>query len=206
MTVPFYDLTDGERIQLTQRAIKERRTLRERWEALAAQEAKPWSLRATMAAELLANHRTVADFGCGTMILERHLASGTVYYPVDIVQRDNRTTLCDFNVDAAPVLPASAAACLGLLEYLFNPGAFLQQISRHYRTCVVSYCPCYAPEQQEQRRSHAWVNDFSPIEIVHVFASSGWTIEKSGMISQAQIIWRLNAVNRDFTQDPPAAR
>lgn len=205
MTVAFYDLSVGERIQLTQRAFKERRTLRERWETLAAQEAKPWSYRATMAAKFLASERAVADFGCGTMLLERHLESGTIYYPVDIVQRDNRTTLCDFNVDPLPIFPASAAACLGLLEYLFNPGAFLQQISRHYRTCVVSYCPCYAPEQREQRRSHAWVNDLSPTEIIDVFVCTGWTIEKSGMVSQAQIIWRLNAVNRDFTPDPRAA-
>lgn len=189
----FYDFSEAERIALTERAIQERRTLRERWDALAAPEAQTWSRRAWMAAQLLAGELSVADLGCGTMSLEPILAAGTTYYPVDVVQRDHRTIICDFNLRPAPKLSASAAACLGIIEYLFYPKKFMRVLASNYRTSIVSYCPTDAAEPIAPRRAQAWVNDLSRGEIEDLFCQSGWDIDKIEAVDRAQFIWRLRA-------------
>ena len=71
----------------------------ERRAALETPEAAGWSKRAALAAEFLGFARSVADLGCGTMTLERYLSEGTRYVPVDVCRRDERTIVCDFNVD-----------------------------------------------------------------------------------------------------------
>lgn len=84
----FYDLNEHERIALTEAAAAQGRTLMERWTALSEGEASGWSARSRLAASFLAGCASVVDFGCGTMVLERCLASGVDYRPVDVCRRD----------------------------------------------------------------------------------------------------------------------
>lgn len=193
MTTPFYDRSEAERIALTLSAIESRRTMTERWQALGEDESAPWNARAAKAAGWLAGAGAVADLGCGTMILERHLAPDQGYVPVDVVARDARTVVCDFNREPLPPLPATAAACLGLLEYLFEPGDFLGRLAGRFGRAVVSYCVTDAPGAPRQRREHAWVNDLDASGLEALLLRAGWTIEERCPVGELQLLWRLRA-------------
>jgi hypothetical protein len=190
---PFYDRAEAERIQLTRQAMASRRSLRERWTALARPEADAWEGRASRAGAWLEGHAAVVDLGCGTMLLERHLAPGVRYHPVDIVRRDQRTTVCDLNGAPAPSFDASAVACLGLLEYLFDPAAVLRQLAAAYTVCVISYCPTDAPSPLMPRRAHGWVNDYSKAGIEAVFLQAAWRVVACEALDGVQFLWRLQA-------------
>ncbi len=192
--MPFYDLTEARRIALTEQAEAQRRTLLERWTALEAPEADPWSKRAALAAEYLGFAEFIADLGCGTMILERYLRRGTRYLPVDVCRRDDRTTVCDFNVDPPPETGADAAACLGLLEYLYDAPGFMTALRPLYPACVASYCVIDAPEPLLPRKSHAWVNAFDQASLSAAFEHTGWSIKRCEPVDNVQIMWLLKRV------------
>ncbi|MCB8877569.1 RRP8 family class I SAM-dependent methyltransferase [Acidisoma silvae] len=189
--IPFYELSLEARLALTEAAMAEKRTLTERWLALATEEASHWDARAAMAAALLADAPSVADFGCGTMGLARHLRPDQRYIPLDVTARDHRTLVCDLNAAPPPETGAVAAACLGLLEYIHDPLALLRALHGQYPVLVVSYCVTDAPGALADRRAHAWVNDFSEAEMTAVFRASGWKPDAGRMVGDLQNLWRL---------------
>jgi hypothetical protein len=191
----FLSLSEDKRIELTETTIANGKTLIERWVALDINEANPWSQRASLAAEFIGNPDGVVDMGAGTMNLERYIPTSTSYYPVDVVQRDARTLVCDFNIEQAPRLPVSTVACLGLLEYLFDVPKFLCELVEHYTVCVVTYCVTDAPEPLTPRRAYSWVNDYDKNGIENIFKSSGWLVEKCTSVDPVQFIWKLRAQN-----------
>lgn len=187
----FYELSDEERIELTRRAMTERRTVIERWSALEQTEAAPWSERAAAAAEFLSGCASVADLGCGTMTLKRHLAPGTRYVPVDVVARDADTMVVDLNREPLPALAVEGTAALGLLEYLFDVPALFRQLSG---VVVTSYNPVdlghAGPDEQADRRRHAWVNDYSTGQLEALFGEAGWSVADRRTLG-GQRIWKL---------------
>ena len=187
----FYDRPEAERVSITLAAMNEGRTVLERWAALTPVEAAPWRARAAMAAEWLAQENGVADLGCGMMELEHHLRAEQAYFPMDVVSRDARTIVCDFNHETPPQTPASAAACLGLLEYLYKPLDLMILLRSQYRSAVVSYCITDSREPPPNRRHNAWVNDFDRDGIEALFLQGGWSIVESREIDALQRLWRL---------------
>jgi hypothetical protein len=189
--VAFYELSSAERIALTNSALAEKRTLTERWQALHRDEADPWSERAMQASILLSGCTGVADLGCGTMMLERYLEDGVGYRPIDVVARDDRTIVCDFNREPPPVLEADGAACLGVVEYLFDVEAFLGRLAKSYPVVAVSYCVAGEDGDTEARRAKAWVNDLTHSEIETAFSEAGFDITHAVTIGPGQLLWRL---------------
>jgi hypothetical protein len=181
----FYDLSETERMAMTEKAMAERRTVMERWAALDNPEAQPWNERAARVARLLQGCASVADLGCGNMQLEPHLAEGTAYYPVDVVARDSRTLVVDFNREGPPALDVEGWATIGLLEYLYDVPALLKGLSG---TLVATYNP--VDLAQHNRRGHAWVNDWSTQEVEAMFHDTGWTIVERETFGGQQI-WKL---------------
>ena len=187
----FYDLTAKERIALTERAMEEKRTVHERWNALDVEEAGPWKPRSAVAAKLLDGVSSVADFGCGTMALESYLGREIAYFPIDVVRRDARTLVCDLNIQPPPKSGAEAAVCLGILEYVLQPEEFIAHLKGDYSKCVISYNVNTSAGSTEQRRSDAWVNDLTRAQIEDMFMRSGWRIHHSQQLDENQIIWLL---------------
>ncbi|MHC3126170.1 hypothetical protein OB03_02170 [Brevundimonas sp. GN22] len=186
--VSFYSLSQEERIQLTEAAIRDGGTLRSRWEALADGEAKPWTARSARAAELLGPVESVLDVGCGTMGLEPLLQTQR-YVPSDVVARDERTIVRDYNREGPPPVQVEAVAVLGVLEYLLDPEGFMRQLQAD--KAVVTYCTTDSPSPLEPRRSHAWVNDMDTATVEQMFARAGWTIRSDEQLDGAQRIWLL---------------
>jgi hypothetical protein len=191
--LPFYKRTLQDRIALTESAIRERRTLIERWAALGDEESCPWNARAAVAAALLRDQPVVADFGCGMMHLEKHLLPEQRYLPVDVVARDSRTIVCDLNREELPTLAATAVCFLGVLEYLHDVERVVASASRIYTVAVVSYCPQDAPGASGNRREHGWVNDYSSAEFEQMILGAHWTITNCDRVTSSQTIWRLQS-------------
>lgn len=191
---PFYERSQQERLALAAVAIREGRTLIERWVALDKVEAEHWDARAAIAARLLADQQSIADYGCGTMNLLRHLTPEQRYVPVDLVARDANTIICDFNRDPPPPTGATAAAALGLLEYLYDVPRLLGCLHEQHQVLVVSYCVANASGAPANRREHGWVNDYTESQITLLFQQAGWHVQEAQTVGSFQRIWRLGAI------------
>jgi len=190
----FYDLDAKDRIALTEDAIEKRVTLMCRWENLYSERASGWDRRAAIAAGMLTDCPSVADLGCGHMSLERYLAPTARYLPVDVVRRDERTIIVDFNHAPPPLPAAHAAACLGLLEYLHDVAGFLGHLRTGYQILVLSYNPAHDHSLLQQRRAHAWVNDHSIDQIEALFEADGWAAAEAVSLGGHQMLWKLRRV------------
>lgn len=187
----FLDLSSEERAALTLQAMAEHRTLVERWSDMEKKEKDGWPDRLEIIAGMLSNCRSVADIGCGLMQLRNALPSGVHYIPIDVVSRGPDTIVVDLNSQPLPALNVEGWAIGGVLEYLYDVPALFSKLTG---TVVTSYNPtdiCHA-----DRRSWAWVNDYSTDELEAVFAASGFqTVERHDMPSQR--IWKLKKVSQN---------
>jgi hypothetical protein len=190
----FNDLDIEDRIALTEETIRTKATLFSRWENLYSDRASGWNRRAAVAAGMLTDCPSVVDMGCGHMTLEHYLAPGTCYLPVDVVRRDDRTIVVDFNRAPPPSLAAHAAASLGLLEYLHDEGEFLGKLHSSYRILVSSYHPVRDLDLLKQRRAHAWVNDHSFDRMEELFRANGWNPAETRCLDGGQVLWKLKRI------------
>jgi hypothetical protein len=97
-----------------------------------------WDRRAQMAAQWLGDARSVADVGCGTMALKDYLPKDVAYQGLDVAARDPSTLVVDLNASPLPPLNVDLVMALGVIEYLYDPRAFLGQLTAFKRS-VVSY-------------------------------------------------------------------
>jgi hypothetical protein len=130
----------------------------DRWSGLTWIEARTWRKRSKSAAQKLVGQSGVADMGCGWMTLERYLSAQTKYVPVDLVARDRRTIVRDFNKEPPPATGMPAVACLGLLGYLHRPDLFMSALAGLHQLAVVSYKVADADPSGLDRQSEALVN------------------------------------------------
>jgi len=188
-----FNLAEAEhRIALTRDAASRRATMLERWAALSIEQSQSWEYRAVAAAPLFAGCARVADLGCGHMLLENHLPAGTQYLPVDVVPRDERTVVCDFNVDTAESLPwADAVAMLDLLEYVYDCQSLIDSLPPSVGTAVVSYCVADRLADGEERMANGWVTDHTTADIEAMFQASGWTRVSRTSLDGMQVLWHF---------------
>ena len=141
---------------------------------------------------LLDGYKSVADLGCGTMQLEKMLRPDTAYLPVDVINRDNRTVVVDFNQGLLPpVVAAVSAALLGIVEYIHDVTALLTQCRERFQTIVIAYNCADAANPITERRMHAWVNDLGREAIEAIFLASGWQIANRIKLDNNQFLWKL---------------
>lgn len=151
----------------------------EQWAAIPEEKSERWARRAEFAGARLGAAGGVADMGCGLMTLERYLAPDTLYVPVDLVARDERTIVCDFNREPPPETGMPAAACLGLLGYLDDPERFLRALANLHALAFVTYKATDAPGALADRRAMGMRTDFSTGAMEQMLVRAGWTIAGS---------------------------
>jgi tetratricopeptide (TPR) repeat protein len=172
------------------RAAAGRRTDLARWSD-ARQLDPAWARRAALAADHVPAGAAVLDLGCGAMTLERSLPFGCAYLPVDVVARDERTRVCDFNREPLPPAPgATLVAALGVLEYVFDPVAFLRQLGAYALPVVLSYCPAdLAPGVD--RGALGWVNHLTRQGLVDALRDAGLHVRAERRIDELQLLFSL---------------
>ena len=171
------------------RVIFEQRTDVQRWSD--REQLEPaWNVRAKDVSQFVPAGARVFDIGCGAMALEGFLPKTCSYVPCDVVARDARTIVCDLNAEP---LPAAAAECdritmLGVLEYLYEPAKFLQQLREIGKPAILSYCPVDWTGHLD-RRALGWVNDLSLKELDRAFQSAGLFCRRADRIDQNQALF-----------------
>ncbi len=179
------------------RKIADGETDRERWSDH-RQLAESWDARARQAGLLIPPGSVVIDLGCGRMALQRFLPADCRYIPCDLVSRDQRTVVCDFNAGSFPDAEAASAdvvAVLGVLEYIFDPHAFLFHLRQWQRPVVLSYCATEAVGNREHRRDFGWVNDLSTGTLRKLFEETGFSVARSDRIDRMQWLFLLKPVS-----------
>jgi hypothetical protein len=176
----FYELSGEERAALAREAKAAGVPLMARWESISADFSDRWDERASRAAAWLAEAGSVADLGCGSMSLERHLRPDQTYVPVDVEARDGRTLVLDLNrPEYLSRLPkAAACALLGVLEYCYAPEDVLDAIRGGYDQAVVTFNVLTDQRNPEQRLMDGWVNHYTSGEVRMLFASHGFRIQR----------------------------
>ncbi|MGH9720880.1 MAG: hypothetical protein ACRD8O_11760 [Bryobacteraceae bacterium] len=138
------------------------------------------------------------DLGCGAMALERFLPTGCTYSPCDLVRRDERTQVCDFNRGQFPdASRATFAAVLGVLEYVHDWQGFLRKLRGLNLPAVITYCP--ADLSGLDRAALGWVNHADLKALVDALHEAGFSIRTSQRIDAHQVLLRLSP-------DPSLAR
>lgn len=145
------------------------------WRDMARVTPRGWADRAAFAAEKLGPVSGVADMGCGMMALEKYLAPGTRYVPIDLYARDARTIVCDFDHESPPKTGMPAVACLGLLSHLQRPGPFMASMACEYDRAVVSYPAIDAPGASSNLRRP--INPYTGRDAEQMLTDAGWRIE-----------------------------
>ena len=165
-----------------------------RWSDPAQLEAA-WNARAQQTAFYIPIGAHVLDLGCGAMALEKFLPPGCVYQPCDLVARDQRTIVCDFNKGEFPQAgSADIVTMLGVLEYIFDAPAFLARLAALKRPVVMSYCA--ADLAPLDRQALGWVNAFTVSELAILLQRAGFAIDRADRIDAAQVMLKLSPVQR----------
>jgi len=185
-----------DRIVLTKGLISEKDTNLDRWIFIASESNDRWNERAKLAASMIVDQKSVADFGCGLMYIEKYLSPGTRYFPVDVVRRDKRTIVTDLNNAALPEIDADCAVGLGLLEYIHDVPELLKSLANSYKIVLLSYIPTDFLPSRDGRLATGWVNGYSTVELEEEFEQAGFRIEERQRFDGGPLIWRLRPTGR----------
>jgi tetratricopeptide (TPR) repeat protein/polysaccharide pyruvyl transferase WcaK-like protein len=155
-----------------------------------------WDRRAGIAAGWIPDGSVVLDLGCGAMSIEAMLPDNCQYLPCDVVARDDRTRVCDFNKGEYPD-PESATiiTTLGVLEYLHEPESFIRHLADYKLPVVMSYCIL--------EYSHGWdrnalgmANHLRHEELLGMIESQGLEIEDQLAVDNRQILLKIRPAAR----------
>lgn len=153
-----------------------------------------WENRSRLAAEWLQNEKIVADIGCGLMALESFLPEHTVYLPMDVVRRDERTVVVDLNREPIPQFTCDAAVMLGVLEYIDDVGAIFEQLRRFPRT-LISYNHISINDflwKMGLRKKHVdWRNRNSKASLRRLLADAGLVIVRERVIRLGEMLYEI---------------
>jgi methyltransferase family protein len=153
--------------------------------------------RAGLAAQFIPAGTRVLDLGCGNMALERFLPQGCSYQGCDLVARDARTIVCDFNAGQFPAEAARNAdliVLLGVLESIRDIDALFTHLRSSRRDVVLSYCATDLTGSVD-RASFGWITHFSFQHLAELFDRHGFRVKSSMPVDGLQVLIRLAAVD-----------
>ena len=172
------------------RVVAEKKTDLERWRNPQNLDAA-WGQRAQFVARFVPRQVSLLDLGCGAMQIEKFLQAGTAYIPCDLVPRDGRTLVCDFNKEGVPQLPGvGAVTVLGVLEYIQDAPSFIRSLRLYNVPVLISYCPTDLTSHLD-REAQGWVNHFSLAFLSQLIESSGFGITRCEHIDDVQTLFCL---------------
>lgn len=150
-----------------------------------------WAKRAEAAASMIAPGSTVLDLGCGAMDLEKLLPQGCRYIPCDVVMRDERTLICDFNNGAFPPgNEATVITVLGVLEYIYEPERFIKTLSAYKLPVIMSYNPTDSGLYPD-RGGLGWVNHLSWEQLATACQQVGFQLYNLVRIDSSQVLLHM---------------
>lgn len=151
--------------------------------------------RSILAANLIPKGSRILDLGCGKMLIEKYLHPLCIYFPSDIVKRDERTLHCEINKGEIPseINQVDIILLLGVIEYVFNIPTLLKTLERSKKKIIVSYCDTENSNFKEfnQRAEQGWVNSLSKSELRTQFDNAGLKVIAEDPVDNIQSIYTL---------------
>jgi len=150
-----------------------------------------WSGRAKLAATYIPTGARVLDLGCGAMDLERYLPDGCSYQPCDLVARDERTIVCNFNAGEFPQgVECDVVTALGVMECLTDVPDFLAKVRALRRPAVLSYS--MVMDSPDYPRGPGWINHYTQAEILQLIREAGFEHHIGMEIENGQILLKAD--------------
>jgi hypothetical protein len=145
-----------------------------------------WAHRTQVMAQLIPNHSKVIEFGAGRMFLKDYLPLNCSYVPSDLVKRSPETIICDLNSLELPTFSFYDIAFFsGVIEYINNVPKVIKHLSPSINSVIVSYATYDLTPKY--RRVNGWVNDYTLIQFINLFAAHGF-------VCQSQIVWKQQII------------
>ena len=167
--------------------IKEQRTDIERWSNFDHVDIF-WNKCVQVAATMIAPNSHVLDLGCGAMVLEKFLPDSCSYIPCDVVSRDDRTHVCDFNKGEMPdKQDATTLVVIDVLEYIYDAKKFVAALRNYNLPIIMSYIPTDG-NIYTNRADHGWVNHMSWQELGMLMAGANFSLIGSKRIDASQVL------------------
>lgn len=157
-----------------------------------ATETPPWDERNIQIAELIPDHSSVLDLGAGAQTLRKYLRPNCRYQPCDLVESSPDILRCDFNRGIYPDIDPffyDYVICSGLIEYLWQPEAFLKRISQFGSHFVLSYCARRDDDSFTGRLATGWVNHMSFEQMSTLIANSGIAVSRVATRGASEFIF-----------------
>jgi hypothetical protein len=135
-----------------------------------------WKQRIKQMSYFIPPGASVVDLGCGKMWLKEFIPDSR-YTGVDYLHRGDGCVVVDFNLSQFPVIDADVAFVSGALEYIINPEWFIDEISKHFQMCILSYWCFDDIPDISRRRAVGWVNDLTIKEMCRLFNEKGFRLK-----------------------------
>lgn len=129
-----------------------------------------WEQRVAFMARWIDLPGRVVDFGCGSMLLEKHLSREHSYQPVDLFPRDSRTLVRDLNKDPIEDIQGDIAFFSGSLEYIDDLESFAKLLKkRRFKRILASYCTFEDCGSAQSRLHLNWRNHLGSRDFIRLF-------------------------------------
>ena len=153
-----------------------------------------WRARIELMSGYIPNGASVLDLGCGKMWLKDFIHESD-YYPVDYTSRGIGTIICDFNKDPFPDIYCDVSFVSGCLEYVLDYKAFIRNIAKYSKTCIISYCTTEDYSDTKERNALAWVNHLSYNELIGIFKDNGMKLIEEAKFQEKSSVFVFSRGN-----------
>lgn len=158
-----------------------------------------WNKRIEIMAGMISKaSRSIADLGCGEMILKNYLTDKIEYYPIDYCHRDEKTITCDFNQHEFPALSVDTVFASGILEHVVDYAWFIAEMCKMARHEVILSYVCSEKGENGAIRSCVqngyhidWVNSLSMDVILSLFRENHYLLKLKKRISENQYVMKF---------------
>lgn len=165
------------------------------WSIIESNDKADWELMSERI-EMIANRgwipdtvSSVADYGCGHRFLEKYIPENAIYYPIDYVDRGEKTIICDFNKFEYPEIKSQISTCLGVAIYIKPMEKLVEHICKFTEeTIIFSFITLEGHPNIEARRKSGICQDYTDKQILDMFHTFQYELED-----------RVNAVNGNCT-------
>jgi len=153
-----------------------------------------WDARNQLMASFVAPGSSVVDVGAGAMSLKGYLPAGCTYQPVDVVQGAPETRIVNFNTRVVPTFDQKfdVAVCSGVMEYVLDPGFFIDTVRSWADRIVLSYVTTDIVADAKRRLDSGWVSKLSIVDLDELFSNAGLSYRIRARW-QAHLIYDLRA-------------
>jgi len=155
---------------------------------------KAWKKRIACMAQLIDKQsKSVVDLGCGQCWLKDILPTDVKYTGVDYKPRECANNIvCDFNGGEFPDVAADVVFCSGILEYIEDLPAFINNICAITNQVILSYCSIdFSHNDLEIRESLGWKNHLSSTDMIGLFLKNDFSVVRINQEIPGNIILKL---------------